>query len=90
MKRSPQRNEQFENIAKLKASYLAAGEPVISMDTKKKEHLGNFYRPGQLYTTETIETYDHDFPGPRSALRRNYRSVEAQKNAPKSSHPRCL
>ena len=61
MKTAPQRNEQFENIAKLKASYLAAGEPVISMDTKKKEYIGNFYRPGQLYTTETIETYDHDF-----------------------------
>jgi hypothetical protein len=61
MKTSPQRNEQFENIAKLKASYLAAGEPVISIDTKKKEYIGNFYRPGQLYTTETIETYDHDF-----------------------------
>jgi hypothetical protein len=61
MKTAPQRNEQFENIATLKASYLTAGEPVISIDTKKKEYIGNFYRPGQLYVTETIETYDHDF-----------------------------
>lgn len=61
MKQTPHRNAQFENIATLKARYLAAGEPVISMDTKKKESIGNFYRPGSLYTTATIETYDHDF-----------------------------
>lgn len=61
MKRVVHRNEQFENIAALKASYQAAGNPVVSMDTKKKEYLGNFYRSGHLYTTETIETYDHDF-----------------------------
>ncbi len=61
MKQSPHRHEQFEKIAVLKAQYLAAGEPVISIDTKKKESLGNFYRPGTLYTTATIETYDHDF-----------------------------
>lgn len=32
----PQRNHQFENIERLKASYQAAGNPVLSMDTKKK------------------------------------------------------
>ena len=54
MKVVDQRNEQFEHIAALKATYQAAGNPIISMDTKKKEHLGNFYRAGYLYTTETI------------------------------------
>lgn len=32
----PQRNEQFENIEHIKVSYQAAGNPVLSMDTKKK------------------------------------------------------
>ena len=32
----PQRNEQFENIQRLRAEYEAAGNPVISMDTKKR------------------------------------------------------
>ena len=31
------------------------------MDSKKKENIGNFFRAGHLYTTETLETYDHDF-----------------------------
>ena len=63
MKKSvPDRNEQFDNIVKLKSSYMKAGNPVISMDTKKKEHLGNFYRDGRLYTLEELKVYDHDFP----------------------------
>ena len=32
----PQRNQQFENIEQLKKSYLESGNPVLSMDTKKK------------------------------------------------------
>jgi len=58
----PQRNAQFENIARLKEEYLQSGDPVISMDGKKKELLGNFYREGKLYTRETIDVFDHDFP----------------------------
>ncbi len=57
----PFRNEQFEYISELKAEYLQAGEPVISMDTKKKEMLGNFFRSGQLYTNGVLRTLDHDF-----------------------------
>jgi hypothetical protein len=61
-KQHPERNPQFENITALKAAYLAAGQPVLSMDTKKKEMLGNFYRNGTLYTRETLAVLDHDFP----------------------------
>ncbi|CAA9576178.1 hypothetical protein AVDCRST_MAG81-2268 [uncultured Synechococcales cyanobacterium] len=32
----PQRNEQFENIERLKAAYQSVGNPVMSMDTKKE------------------------------------------------------
>jgi hypothetical protein len=61
-KNIPKRNEQFDYIVKLKALYLESGNPIISMDTKKKEHLGNFYRDGHLYTIEELQVYDHDFP----------------------------
>jgi len=61
MKNVADRNEQFENIANMKARYHLAGNPVVSMDTKKKEYIGNFYRQGRLYTTEVIETFDHDY-----------------------------
>ena len=55
------RNEQFENITRLITVYKKAGHPILSMDTKKKEYLGNFYRDGHLYTLEQLLTYDHDF-----------------------------
>ncbi len=56
------RNAQFENIAKIKADYLSKGNPVISIDTKKKELIGNFSRDGTTFTQKAIETLDHDFP----------------------------
>jgi hypothetical protein len=57
----PDRNAQFENIARLRREYLDAGDPVISINTKKKELLGNFHRPGTTFTEQTVETNDHDF-----------------------------
>ena len=42
MKQHADRNAQFGNIAKLKQEYISAHMPVISIDTKKKELLGNF------------------------------------------------
>jgi transposase len=56
------RNSQFENIAKLRTLYTVAGNPVISVDTKKKELIGNLFRDGKVYTIKTVEVYDHDFP----------------------------
>lgn len=61
MKQVEHRNQQFDNIARLKTESISAGNPVISIDTKKKEQIGNFYREGKLYTTCEIQTYDHDF-----------------------------
>jgi len=58
----PDRNVQFQNIANIKAAYLAAGDPVLSIDTKKKELIGNFAREGHTYTQAQVETLDHDFP----------------------------
>lgn len=55
------RNEQFEHIARLKEEFITGKLPVLSIDTKKKEMLGNFYRNGKLYTTKSINVYDHDF-----------------------------
>ena len=42
----PDRDERFKNIEDLKKEYYAAGNPVMSMDVKKKESIGNFFRDG--------------------------------------------
>lgn len=59
---SPHRNEQFENIAQLKQQYLDSPNPIISMDTKKKELLGNLFRAGRAYANGPNAVFDHDFP----------------------------
>jgi Rhodopirellula transposase DDE domain len=56
------RDAQFRNIARLKQEYLASLNPLLSIDTKKRELLGTFYRAGRLLTTRTLRVFDHDFP----------------------------
>lgn len=55
------RNAQFEKIAALKSSFLAQGLPVFSIDTKKKEPLGNFDRNEQYFGKDKRKVNDHDF-----------------------------
>ncbi len=62
MGQHPDRNAQFLRIAELKQEFLNSPNPVLSIDTKKKELLGNFYRDGKLFTKKILETFDHDFP----------------------------
>lgn len=55
------RNEQFENIEHLKNEYSKKNNPIISMDTKKKEVLGTLYRDGKVYSEEPLKVFDHDY-----------------------------
>ena len=56
------RNAQFENIARIKRDYLDSPDPILSIDTKKRELLGTFYRDGRVYTRQGLLAFDHDFP----------------------------
>lgn len=55
------RDEQFKRINELKAAFLDKGLPVLSIDTKKKEMLGNFHRNGSRYANKPRQVNDHDF-----------------------------
>jgi hypothetical protein len=57
----PHRDEQFQHIANLRAIYEKRGWPVLSIDTKKKEILGNFFHSGRALTTGRLKVQDHDF-----------------------------
>jgi hypothetical protein len=59
--RFPQRDEQFRHIAKLRTLYERKGWPILSIDTKKKEILGNFFHCGQAWTNARVRVEDHDF-----------------------------
>lgn len=55
------RNMQFEHIKELRENFAMKDLPILSIDSKKKEMLGNFYRDGKTYSIQRIEVNDHDF-----------------------------
>jgi hypothetical protein len=62
----PDRDQQFRHINALVKRRVAVGAPVISVDTKKKELLGNFANAGQQWrpAKQPHAVQTHDFPAP--------------------------
>ena len=62
----PDRDAQFRHINAGVKKSLAAGIPVISVDTKKKELVGNYDNAGQQWraSQQPRQVSGHDFPGP--------------------------
>jgi hypothetical protein len=62
----PDRDAQFRFISNRVRKALTAGTPVISVDTKKKELVGNYVNEGQqwLPAKSPTKVQGHDFPGP--------------------------
>ncbi|MGH8931940.1 MAG: ISAzo13 family transposase [Egibacteraceae bacterium] len=60
----PDRDDQFRYINELAKEFLAAGDPVISVDTKKKELIGRFAQAGEEWHPqgEPIDVSTYDFP----------------------------
>ena len=63
----PDRDAQFRHINAAVKKRLAQGTPVISVDTKKKELIGNYDNAGQqwLPAKQPTKVQGHDFPGPQ-------------------------
>ena len=57
-----ERDRQFRSIERVKRLFVRAGHPVISVDAKKKELIGNFKNPGRSWQREAEEVDVHDFP----------------------------
>ena len=65
-KQHPDRNAQFEHINERVTKEMKAGQPVVSVDTKKKELVGNYRNGGREWHRkgEAVKVNVHDFPGP--------------------------
>jgi hypothetical protein len=57
----PERDAQFRHIAEERQRFAAAGEPIISVDTKK-ELIGDFRNPGRVWGTRADPVLVHDWP----------------------------
>ena len=60
----PDRDAQFRYIGSMAGEFIAAGDPVISVDTKKKELVGRFAQAGREWrpTGKPVEVSTYDFP----------------------------
>jgi len=76
----PDRNRQFELIADFRKRFEDAGYPILSMDTKKKELIGNFRNPGTTWTREPQHVNQHDFRSYASAIASPYGLFEPVRN----------
>ena len=57
----PERDRQFRCIARWKKRFAEADQPIISVDTKKKELIGNFKNPGKSWCEKPVEVNAYDF-----------------------------
>lgn len=55
------RNAQFKKIQEIRSECETYGIPIFSIDTKKKEMIGNFKRQGTVSCKGKPKAYDHDF-----------------------------
>ena len=62
----PDRDGQFGYINEQARAHRDAGDPVISVDAKKKEQVGQYASPGRAWRPagDPVRVRDHDFPGP--------------------------
>src|SRR5260221_8469099 len=60
--RNRHRARQFRYLLRLRNWYLTRKWPVISVDTKKKELVGNFKNPGRSWRRRPHQVLDHDYP----------------------------
>ena len=58
----PDRDRQFEHIHAQRAEHQANHQPTLSVDTMKKELVGNFKNPGQIWGQTPERVNVHDFP----------------------------
>ena len=79
----PDRDAQFAYINKTALEYMGMGKPVISIDAKKKENIGNFKNNGAEYSRkhEPVKVLDHDFPIEELGKATPYGIYDIMKNA---------
>lgn len=77
----PQRDAQFHHIESQKQAFRAAGAPIISVDTKNKELIGNFKNAGQAWCREAEAVNVHDFLSEALGRAVPYGIYDIQRNA---------
>lgn len=76
----PQRNEQYRYIQRLKRFFIHNDQPVISVDAKKSELIGNFKNKGERYCRKADVVNTYDFPSDAEYKATPYGIYDAREN----------
>jgi hypothetical protein len=79
-KQHVERDRQFRYINELRQAFRQTADPRISVDTKKKELIGQFKNPGQTWRQEAVKVNDHDFPGDSKGRATPYGVYDPERN----------
>lgn len=77
---SPDRDLQFGIIKFLRNEFALLGEPIVSVDTKKKELIGSFKNSGRTWCRDAKEVNDHDYPSQALGKAAPYGIYDTQQN----------
>ncbi len=77
---SPQRDGQFRHIVRLRRCFVETGCPVISVDSKKKELVGNFKNAGRAWCRNPRQVNSHDFRSQARGIAAPYGIYDVQAN----------
>ena len=61
-KHDPERDQQMRSLIRERRAFQQAGFPVISVDAKQRELVGNFKNPGQTYRRKALDVLESDYP----------------------------
>lgn len=79
-KQHQERDRQFRYIAERREDFRHSGDPRISVDTKKKELIGQFKNAGRSWRREAEKVNDHDFPGDAKGRATPYGIYDPERN----------
>jgi hypothetical protein len=76
----PDRDRQMCYLTRLKRAFIKAGEPVISVDTKKRELVGNFRNAGGNWRQQALSVFAYDYPSYADAVAIPYGIYDVGRN----------
>jgi len=79
-KHHAERDRQFRHIQEQRQDFCDSGDPRISVDTKKKELIGQFKNRGQTWRQEAEKVNDHDFPSDSKGRAAPYGVYDPERN----------
>ena len=76
----PGRDRQFRYLTRQRRRFAQAQAPIISVDTKKRELIGQFKNPGRIWSRAPLPVQDHDFPSLGQGVAIPYGVYDVQAN----------